>query len=317
MYSPTTRLLTVLELLQSQAVLSGTDLSRRLEVDGRTVRRYIVRLQEMGIPVEADHGPMGGYRLRRGFKLPPLMFTDGEAVALTLGLMAIRDLSLPVETAAVVGALAKTERVMPEALLAQARALQEAVTFHNTQTQVTTRPDFVTTLSLAVRERRRVRMSYQAWNTESSEREFEPYGIVVLEGYWYTAGYCCLRKNLRTFRLDRMQTLKLIDSPFERPEDFNTLDHVLKGLTQGPNTDQIEVLIQASRQEIEPRLWYCLGLLEEVPEGVIYRRGAYHLEWVALFLLSLDFPVKIIKNQALRDLLAQKAQTAMKMAGLE
>lgn len=314
MYSPTTRLLTVLELLQSQAVLSGTDLSRRLEVDGRTVRRYIVRLQEMGIPVEADHGPMGGYRLRRGFKLPPLMFTDGEAVALTLGLMAIRDLSLPVETAAVVGALAKTERVMPEALLAQARALQEAVTFHNTQTQVTTRPDFVTNLSLAVRERRRVRMSYQAWNTEASEREFEPYGIVVLEGYWYTAGYCCLRKNLRTFRLDRIQTLKLIDSPFERPEDFDTLDHVLKGLTHGPNTDQIEVLIQASRQEIEPRLWYCLGLLEEVPEGVIYRRGAYHLEWVALFLLSLDFPVKILKNQALRDLLAQKAQTAMKMA---
>src|SRR6266508_210504 len=101
MYSPTTRLLTVLELLQSHQLISGSEIARRLEVDGRTVRRYIIMLQDMGIPVEAVRGPCGAYRLRRSYKLPPLMFTDAEAVALTLGLLAIREFHFPVDMAAV------------------------------------------------------------------------------------------------------------------------------------------------------------------------------------------------------------------------
>lgn len=130
MYSPTTRLLTVLELLESRHQMSGPELARRLEVDERTVRRYIVMLQDMGIPVEAVRGVYGAYRLRRGHRVPPLMFTDGEAVALTLGLLAIREFRFPVDVAAVEGALAKTERVLPEQPLQQARSLQEAITFH-------------------------------------------------------------------------------------------------------------------------------------------------------------------------------------------
>src|SRR5215475_13349935 len=116
MYSPTSRLLTVLELLQSYKQMSGSELARRLEVDTRTVRRYIVTLQDMGIPVEGERGPYGTYQLQRGYKLPPLMFTDSEAVALTLGLLAIREFRFPVDVAAVEGALAKTERVLPEPL---------------------------------------------------------------------------------------------------------------------------------------------------------------------------------------------------------
>ena len=84
MYSPTTRLLTVLELLQSYKQMSGSEIARRLEVDLRTVRRYIVTLQDMGIPVEAERGPYGAYQLARGYKLPPLMFTDGEGRELVL-----------------------------------------------------------------------------------------------------------------------------------------------------------------------------------------------------------------------------------------
>src|SRR5215207_1609606 len=130
MYSPTTRLLTILEILQSYKQMSGSELARRLEVDIRTIRRYIVMLQDMGIPVEAERGPYGAYQLQRGYKLPPLMFNDAEAIALTLGLLAIREFRFPVDVAAVEGALAKTERVMPDRLLQQARGLQEAITFN-------------------------------------------------------------------------------------------------------------------------------------------------------------------------------------------
>src|SRR3984893_12131095 len=108
MYSPTTRLLTVLELAQSYKQVSGSEIAQRLEVDGRTVRRYIVMLQDMGIPVESERGPYGAYQLQRGYKLPPLMFNDAEGVALTVGLLAIREFRFPVDAAAVEGALAKT-----------------------------------------------------------------------------------------------------------------------------------------------------------------------------------------------------------------
>ncbi len=171
MYSPTTRLLTLLELLQSYRQMSGSEIAQRLEVDGRTVRRYIVMLQDMGIPVEAERGPYGTYQLQRGYKLPPLMFTDSEAVALTLGLLTIREFHFPVDVAAVEGALAKTERVMPEKLLSQVRGLQEAVKFNVEPVPVLLQNDFLAILSSAAQQRQQVFMRYQSWRGEASEEQ--------------------------------------------------------------------------------------------------------------------------------------------------
>ncbi|MGV3524303.1 MAG: helix-turn-helix transcriptional regulator [Candidatus Sericytochromatia bacterium] len=314
MYSPTTRLLGVLELLQSYPCISGPELARRLEVDGRTIRRYLARLQEMGIPIEAEHGPQGAYRLRRGYKIPPLMLTDGEAVALTLGLMAIRDLGLSVDRAAVIGALAKTERVMPEALHARAQALQAAITFHLTLYQTPTALAWITQLSEAVQQCRQVQLCYQAWGQAVTERVFEPYGIVMNEGCWYTAGYCRWRQGLRTFRLDRIQALEMLDTRFERPADFDTLAHVLAGLSQGG--EQIEVLLHTDLATAQELCGPEMGSLEAVPEGVMLRRGAYHLEWVAHFLLQLEILAEVRQPLALRELLRAQGLRALHLAGL-
>src|SRR2546430_539200 len=129
MYQPTTRLLTVLELLQARPSLSGAELARRLEVDGRTVRRYVMMLQDVGIPVEATHGRNGGYRLRPGFKLPPLLFTEEEALAVTLGLLAAHKLGLAVAAPAVEGALAKGGRALPTAFRGRVHAADETPVF--------------------------------------------------------------------------------------------------------------------------------------------------------------------------------------------
>ena len=94
MRSPTTRVLAVLELLQTHRRLSGTELAQRLNVDGRTLRRYIGRLEELGIPVMAERGRYGNYSLVAGYKLPPMMFSDDEALALSVGLVAARSLGL-------------------------------------------------------------------------------------------------------------------------------------------------------------------------------------------------------------------------------
>ncbi len=316
MYSPTTRLLTLLELLQSYRHMSGSEIARRLEVDPRTVRRYIVMLQDMGIPVEAERGPYGAYQLRRGYKLPPLMFTDSEAIALTMALLAVRELGFPVAVAAVEGALAKTERVMPEKLLQQARALQEAITF-NVTPPVTLNNEVVMTLSTAVQQRRQVHLRYRAFSGDESERAFDPYGVVYYEGYWYTAGYCHLRDGLRTFRLDRVIALEPLAADFERPADFDALDHVLHSLATMSAPDQIEVLMQTTLDHARAASSPVMGTLEACDGGVLFRRGATQLDWVAHWLISLDFPVRIIRNDALRDLVRQIAARAQTIAGDE
>src|SRR5437899_5634291 len=116
MYHPTTRVLTVLELLQAHRQMSGPKLAERLEVDVRSARRYITMLQDLGIPVEAERGRYGGYKLRPGYKLPPLMWSEDEAMAVTLGLRAAQQIGLAKTLPTVESALAKVERVLPLAL---------------------------------------------------------------------------------------------------------------------------------------------------------------------------------------------------------
>jgi predicted DNA-binding transcriptional regulator YafY len=315
MYSPTTRLFTVLELLQSYKQMSGSEIARRLEVDVRTVRRYIVMLRDMGIPVEAERGPYGSYQLQRGYKLPPLLFTDAEAVALTLGLLAIREFRFPVEVAGIEGALAKTERVMPEKLLHQARALQEAITFNISPPPVQLQNDIVAPLSLAVQQRQQVRLSYRSWTGNESEREFDPYGIVVNEGYWYAIGYCHLRRDIRTFRLDRVVALEPGEHSFERPEDFDALGHVLSSIASWPGTDQIEVLMETSMERAQQVISPIMGTLEPSEKGVIFRRAANQLEWIAHILISLDFPVRVLQPVELREMIRQQAMRALQIVG--
>jgi predicted DNA-binding transcriptional regulator YafY len=317
MYSPTTRLLSVLELLQSRRQMSGSEIAQRLEVDPRTVRRYIVMLQDMGIPVEAERGSYGSYQLRRGHRIPPLMFTDSEATALTLGLLAIREFRFPVELAAVESALAKTERVLPEKLLNQARALQETITFHLDFLPSRVDNNFVAILSSAVQQRQQVHLRYQSLDGQESERDFDPYGIVFNEGFWYTAGYCHLRRDLRTFRLDRITALESLERTFERPEDFDVLGHVLSSLFSRQGVEQIEVLMKTTLEHARQVTSPDMGTLEETEEGVILRRAALHLEWVAFFLMCLDFPVVVIQTAGLRETLRKMASKALQMTGDE
>lgn len=314
MYSPTTRLLTVLELLESRRQMSGPEIARRLDVDERTVRRYITMLQDMGIPVEAVRGAHGAYRLRRGHRLPPLMFTDAEAVALTLGLLAIREFRFPVDVAAVEGALAKTERVLPEQPLQQARSLREAMTFYSSAPRVSPQHDVLMTLSNAVQQRRRVHLRYRSWGGDESERDFDPYGIVFNEGYWHTAGYCHLRHDLRTFRVDRVISSDFRDESFERPDDFDVLGYVLRSVAMMSGTAQIEVLLETSLEQAQQIIPAIMGTLEAAEGGVIFRRSASQLEWVAHILLTLDVPVHIRQPAELRDLMRQIADKALRMA---
>ncbi len=314
MYFPTTRVLTILELLQSRQQLSGPELAERLEVNTRTVRRYITMLQDLGIPVEAERGRYGAYRLRPGFKLPPLMFTEDEALALTLGLLAARRLGLTAAAPAVEGALAKIERVLPIALRERVQAVQEALILDFTYSGPTPRSEVVVTLCAAAQQCRRVWMRYSSWQSESTERTVDLYGIVYRSGYWYAVGYCHLRSGLRVFRLDRIMQAELRNETFTRPPDFDSLAYVMRSLANTPTTWAVEVLLETTLEEAQQYVPPVIATLEQVSEGVMLRCSVGHLEWIAHFLSGLGCPFIVLQPPELRDELHKLAARIAEMA---
>ena len=314
MYHPTTRVLTVLELLQSRPQLTGPELAERLEVSPRTVRRYITMLQEMGIPVEAERGRHGAYRLAPGFKLPPLMLNEDEALALVLGLRLAKRLSLPVEMAAVEGALAKVERVMPVALRERVQAVQSALVVYAATPYAPPATAVVMTLSAAVRQGQRVRLRYRSYMKDESEREMDPYGVVYYGGRWFLTGYCHLRQALRTFRLDRVAAVDLCAHTFTRPDDFDSLGHVIDSLAKSPGTFAVEVLLRLTLAHARERVAPELATLTETPEGVLLRCNVQSLNWFATVLAGLECDFVIHRplelRQAMRKLGERLIQTS-------
>jgi predicted DNA-binding transcriptional regulator YafY len=306
-YHPTTRLLTALELLQSRRQLSGPELAERLEVNVRSVRRYITMLQDLGIPVEGGRGRYGAYRLRPGFKLPPLMFSEEEALALVLGLATARRLGLAEPALAAEGALAKIERVLPVALRERVQAVQESLVLALSAPGPMPASELVVTFGLAVRQNRQVWLRYRSWAGEETERVFDPYSLVYREGRWYAVGYCHLRQDIRVFRLDRAVEASLRDDTFPSPAAFNALDHVERAIARTPAMWQVVVLLKTTLDEARCQISPALATLEESADGVLMRCYVDRLEWIAYILAGLDCPLVIREPAELHDALAKLA----------
>ena len=301
MYQPTTRLLTVLELLQARPSLSGSELARRLEVDGRTVRRYVMMLQDMGIPVEATHGRHGAYRLRPGFKLPPLLFTEEEALAVTLGLLAARHLGLAATAPATEGALAKIERVLPLAVAQRISALEETIGFSQRAAQPTpTAADKLLALSAAARNQRRVWLRYRDAAGAETEREFDPYGLVFHYGRWYLVGLDHLRIEMRSLRVDRVQAVEQRDAAFERPADFDSVEHLDRTLASMPWGAEIVVLLETTLQEARSRMPPHIATFEETAAGVVIRSQTDDLRMAAHYLVGMGWRFTVLRPLELR-----------------
>jgi predicted DNA-binding transcriptional regulator YafY len=317
MYFPTTRVLTILELLQSHARMSGPELAGRLEVNTRTVRRYITMLQDLGIPVEAERGRHGSYRLRPGFKLPPLMFTEDEALALTLGLLAARRLGLTSATPAVEGALAKIERVLPLALRERVQAVQETLILDFANAGPTPRTNVVITLCTAMQQQRRVSMRYASFNAEESARAVDLYGLVYRPGYWYAVGYCHLRQDLRVFRLDRIANAEIGSETYTRPAGFDPLEYVSRALAMTPRTWPVEVLLETTLEEARQYIPAVMAALEQNQAGLLLRCSTGNLAWFAHILADLPFAFTVRHPPELRAELQKMAARIAEMASRE
>ncbi len=307
MPQPTTRILAVLELLQSQAQIGGAELARRVNVDRRTLRRYIATLEEMGIPITTEQGRYGGYRLVPGYKLPPMMFTDEEAQALSLGLIAARGLGLADAAPAIESVQAKLDRVLPGAPRRTVSALRESVALQTGTARTTADARLLRILSESAQSRRTAALRYRAADGTLTSREFNVYGLVFRNGRWYVVGYCELRKGLRTLRLDRVAHADVTQRPFERPAGFDASEYLDRAMATLPRAIAIEVLLHTDLECAKRELFPTLGLPEPCEGGVLLRGSADDLEWCARELMRLPFRFDVRSPVELRRAVARIA----------
>ena len=309
MRSPTSRLLQLLELLQTQALVTGREIADRLAVDRRTVRRDVATLQELGIPVEGERGVGGGYRLRPGFRLPPLMLSEDEATAVVLGLTAASRLGLG-DAQGTDGALVKIRRVLPARLRSRVEALESSLAF--TAPPITGEPPAGETallLAEAIRRRRRVDVTYRSFAGEQTERELSPYGLVVHAGRWYLAAHDHARAALRTFRVDRIGRAALReDAAAAAPDGFDALAHVTSSLAQVPWPWEVEVLLELPLDEAKRRLPGTLAELVAEQDKTLLRMRVSSLDWTASVLAGLGCAFQVRRPEELKVSVAGLAE---------
>ncbi|MEU5114506.1 YafY family protein [Streptomyces longwoodensis] len=316
---PTARVLTLLELLQSGGIRTVAELADRLGVEGRTVRRYVDQLIDLDVPVESVRGRYGGYRLAPGYRLPPLMLSDDEALAVLLGLVAGRRAGLTTtQHTANETASAKIRRVLPKRIAGRLDTLLAALAFTDQPGEFDT-PDagVLLTIADAVRHRRPVSIRYTDRDGRRSERTLHAYGIVAHAGRWYVTGRDARIGEDRTFRLDRIADARTLPGSFEAPVGAGPAQRVLSGFATAEYRHEVTLRIHGTVEQIRAHLPVSVASLEEHEPAAGQDRAterwmrvelrAEQLDWLPPVLASLDRPFVIERPDELRDLVTALA----------
>jgi predicted DNA-binding transcriptional regulator YafY len=289
------RLLTLLSLLQGRRDWPGSELAHRLEVSGRTIRRDVERLRGLGYPVESLTGPAGGYRLRAGTAMPPLLLDDDEAIAIAVGLRTAARASVTGIEETSVRALVKLEQVLPAHLRRRVRALQSATTTLPAGGP-TVDPQTLTIIAAACRDFECVRFAYRGRDGVASRREAEPHSLVNLGRRWYLVAWDRARRDWRTFRVDRLSgpaSTGVRFTPRDLPAD-DAASYVSQSLSSAPNRYEARVTLHAPADTIRKRVPAYWGTIEPLDdERCEYRTGDDDLDWLAVrvAMLGVDFDV--------------------------
>jgi predicted DNA-binding transcriptional regulator YafY len=298
---PTARVLSLLEILQSGGTHTAADLAVRLGVDERTVRRYAGHLLDLEVPIESVRGRYGGFRLAPGFRMPPLMLTDEEALAVLLGLTAGRPSGL--EPAAG-SAAAKVRRVLPKALAGRLDALFASTSFADSPSPAPEAP-IMLRLGEATRLRRPALIAYADRTGRRSERTVHPYGIVARSGRWYLTGADPASGEMRTFRLDRIADVRIVPGAFTVPDGFDAARAVRESLASTPWRHTVEVAVRGTAEEVSARLPRGLATIspDDGYDGWLrVHLKAERLDWLPGLLAGLDLPFVVKEPASLRDL---------------
>ena len=295
MSGTSSRLLTLLSLLQARRDWPGGELADRLDVSSRTIRRDVERLRELGYPVESLTGPAGGYRLRAGAAMPPLLLDDDEAIAIAVGLRTAARASVTGIEETSVRALVKLEQVLPAHLRRRVRALQSA-TLTLPAGGPTVDPQSLTVIATACRDSECLRFGYRGRDGVASRREVEPHSLVNLGRRWYLVAWDRAREDWRTFRVDRLTAPAATGVRFPgRPLPAkDAADYIAKSMSAWKHRYEARVTLHASAEAIRRRFPPHWGPVEPIDErSCEYRTGDDDLDWLALriAMFGVDFDV--------------------------
>lgn len=307
MSGTTSRTLRLLSLLQSRRVWPGPELMERLEVSERTLRRDIDRLRDLGYEVGSVTGPSGGYQLRAGADIPPLLLDDEEATAIAVGLMTAAGGSIEGLEETSLRALTKLEQVLPPRIRKQVSTLQEAVV-PVARAWVTVDADVLTSVAQACRDRERIRYQYQTRDGDEAERHVEPHQLVSIHQRWYLLAYDRDRDDWRTFRLDRMSSPWGTRVRFDpRPIPGGSAAEYVEGsLRSVPTRYHAVATVHAPAQEVAGRLRHGGARVDEIgEERCRVRIGGDALEWLAFTLIWQGFDFVVHEPAELVDFVAE------------
>ncbi|NTU54892.1 MAG: YafY family transcriptional regulator [Anaerolineales bacterium] len=306
MTNTATRLITLIFLLQNQPNQKASELAEKLGVSLRTVHRYFEMLEEMGIPVYSERGPYGGFSLVRGYKMPPLVFTLEEAVAIVLGTGIVEEIWGELYRESARGALAKLENLLPEEQVREvAWARQSLVATGMNRADLKALTPTLEKLRRAIREHRTVEMNYQSSQVpHPTQRRLDPYALVHRWGWWYAVGFCHMHREVRTFRADRISEITLLETTFASPPDFDLRAHLR-------NESQSQTMISA-RLRFEPESAHIVAgnhsyweSIETKSDGSVeVAFPAPTLEWAASTTLAYGPAVEVVSPPELRVMVA-------------
>ncbi len=316
---PTARVLALLELLQSGGTRTVGDLADRLGVDERTVRRYVAHLLELEVPVESVRGRYGGYRLGPGYRMPPLMLTDDEAVAVLVGLVAGPQPGVGAARIAAESATAKIRRVLPKPLAARLGALLDTAHFPGRpHPGSAAESDVLLLVAEAARDRHTLDITHVSRNGRTTERTVHPYGVVAHAGHWYLTAHDGTSGEIRTFRLDRVTEVKPGAATFDVPANVRPQDEVLGALARTPWRHLVSVKVHADPDAIQSRMPLGLATMTPLTDERGWTRveiRAERLDWVPAVLASLDADFVIEGPDELRGRVRALAQRLLVACG--
>jgi predicted DNA-binding transcriptional regulator YafY len=289
------RLLTLLSLLQGRRDWPGGELAERLEVSARTVRRDVERLRSLGYPVESMTGPTGGYQLRAGTAMPPLLLDDDEAIAIAVGLRTAAGGSVSGIEETAVRALVKLEQVLPSHLRRRVQALGAATQTLNVYGGPQVDPQTLTVIATAVRDRERLRFAYTARDRAGSRREAEPHSLVNAGRRWYLVAYDCGREDWRTFRVDRIETPASTGARFT-PRELPAKDaaaYVSQQLQSYSSRYEARVTVECPASALEGRRWLVGDITPLGENRCEVRTSDDNLDWLAMRIAMLSAPYTV------------------------
>ncbi|MFE0173773.1 helix-turn-helix transcriptional regulator [Streptomyces sp. NPDC059002] len=300
------RLFQLLSLLQTPREWPGAELAERLGVSRRTVRRDIDRLRDLGYPVRASRGALGGYRLVAGKAMPPLVLDDEEAVAIAVGLRAGAGHAVEGVEEASVRALAKLEQVLPARLRHRVSALQIATTALTSGDGASIAPETLTVMASAAAGHERLRFAYRAGDGTQSRRLTEPYRLVSTGRRWYLVAFDIDREDWRTFRVDRVSDPFATGARFlprELPQG-DAAEYIRQSMRRGRHQSYaLDVTFAAPAEFVTARLPSTLGTVEPLDANHCRLRGTVSdsIEWLAVRLAVADCDFTVSAPRELVD----------------